>query len=260
MAKYDEAGRRVAQLLGLSTPPPGRIPAMLQVRRRIIDQPMVPSVVEAEKLVPDALVARAEDLAPLIQGSVNHADLARRAGLNLRADLGADNIVAGRWRGSFVDAPLESAGYIGVASYPKDVPNAGLARSIRRHEIMHGYNEAARQGLEGLPLSSWLVAKTPPAISRPLDELVAQRVGGTAFMDIPWDKYARSYADEGQSGAARVAQGLHAAQRAGRFASDYAPYLAAGAVGTGLTAYALTQDDEEERDRQVLLTYLQSAQ
>lgn len=240
---------RVAQLLGMAPPPPGRVQAMLQARRRIIDQPMVPSLTEAGKLVPDALVARADDLAPLIEGGVNDADLLRRAAMQLRADAGAENIVAGRWGGSFVDAPLESAGYLGVASYPRNVPNASLARNIRRHEIMHGYNTAARQGLEGLPLSSQVVASLPQSLARPLDELVAQRVGGNSFMDIPWGDYASSYAEAGQTGAARTARALEAAQRARRlggqaveFVGDHPVLLGAG-VGT---AYLLNQALAEE--------------
>ena len=248
---------RVAQLLGLApaAPPPGRIPAMLAARRRIIDQPMVPSVLEAEKLVPDALVARPGPVMDqYLSGSFDDDPLWNQALLH-RAELGAENIVAGRWAGSFVDAPLKAAGYLGVASYPKDVPNASLARNVRRHEIMHGYNTAARQGLEGMPLSSRLVASAPSALSRPLDELAAQRAGGAAFMDIPWGAYAGQYAAAGELGAARVARALEAAQRARRgvgsvvdeaveFAGDH-PVL----LGGGLTAaYMLGQSFAGEEE------------
>ena len=43
---------------------------MLAARRRIIDQPMVPSVIEPGKLVPDALVVRSPDLQPLLSEPV----------------------------------------------------------------------------------------------------------------------------------------------------------------------------------------------
>lgn len=243
---------RVAQLLGLapSPPPPGRIPAMLAARRRIIDQPMVPALDGSERLVPDALVARSGALDQVLSGRFDDVSPEWREGVLRRADLGAENIVAGRWNGSFVEDPLIG----GVASYPRGVPNAGLARNIRRHEIMHGYNAAARQGMDGMPLSSTLAAAMPRALSTPLDELIAQRVGGAAFSEIPWGLYAGQYAQEGQAGAAAVARGLQAAQVAGR----YAPYLAAGAVGTGMLAYGLSQDDEAEKDRQALLAYLRS--
>jgi hypothetical protein len=246
---------RVAQLLGLApaAPPPGRIPAMLAARRRIIDQPMVPSALDESRMVPDALVARAEDITPLVSGSVNKADWLRRAAINAVADIGAKPITAGEFLGSFTGVPMDKAGFLGVASYPRGA-GTDLSRNIRRHEVMHGYNEAARQGAEGLPFWSRVVAATPQAISRPLDELVAQRAGGASFSEIPWGTYASQYANEGQRGQAAVARGLQAAQVAGR----YAPYLAGGAVGTGMLAYGLSQDDEEEQDRQALLAYLRS--
>lgn len=232
----------IAKLLGLAPapPPPGRIPAMLAARRRIIDQPMVPSALDESRLVPDALVARADDIAPLINGSVNNADRLRQAALSVVADIGAKPITAGEFVGSFTGVPMDKAGFLGVVSYPSGA-STDLARNIRRHEIMHGYNEAARQGMEGMPLSSRLVAAMPRALSRPLDELIAQRVGGASFSEIPWGAYVSQYAQEGQSGAAAVARGLQAAQVAGR----YAPYIAAGAVGTGMLAYGLSQDDDE---------------
>lgn len=212
---------------------------MMGARRRIIDQPMVPAVDGSGRLVPAAMVARADDLAKVVERGDTAEDLIRRSVLNVHADRGANNIVAGQWDGSFVDAPMGVFGYLGVASYPKGIPNADLARNVRRHEIMHGYNAAARQGWDGMPLSSRVVAGMPKSLVWPIDELVAQRAGGKGFMDIPWGNYAHHYAKHGERGAARTARALQAAQIAARHPSLVA---AATVVGGGLL-YGLTAED-----------------
>ena len=222
---------------------------MLAARRRIIDQPMVPSILHPGRVVPDMLVARGGEIDAVLRANRLEEDLLQD--IYARAEGVAEPVERGLWRGGFVPAGTDD--YVGIATYP-----TGGQRDTRRHEVMHGYNEAARRGYDGLPFWSRVAGSAPPAISYPLDELLAQRAGGAKFMEIPWDKYAGSYAGMGQPGAARVAQGLHAAQKAGQFASDYAPYLAGAAVGTGLTAYALTREEEQERDRQALLSYMQS--
>lgn len=166
------------------------------------------------------------------------------------ADNAKDALASGA-AGVFSPMTKQSA-YVGLLSYPVD------DRMIRKHELMHGYAEAAKQGLPGMPLGARMVAASPKFLADPLDEYLAMRADGTRFMDIPWGAYATDYRTRGQPGAARVAQGLHAAQQAGRLASKYAPYIAAGAVGTGLTAYGLSRDDDKasDEDMKALLAYL----
>ena len=124
-------------------------------------------------------------------------------------------------------------------------------RGIRRHEVMHAYNHAARQGVSGMPLASRVLAQFPEGLARPLDEMVASRAGGKAALDIPWDYYASHYLAEGNAQAARVARALHAAQQArnaaraaGTFAADH-PAAAAAALATGGgLLYGLSLEDD----------------
>ena len=245
MGKYD------ALLLRLAPQSRSNLPAMLAARRAIIDQPMVPAVGAVNKLVPDALVARSPDLQQVIDAPSAAIDLWSSKAIQSVAERGAAPIIEGRWAGVFSgNADPTARDWIGVASYPSDVPNKSLARSVRRHEIMHGYNNAASRGFEGLPFWSRVVGSMPEAIARPLDELIAQRVGGAGFMDIPWDSYARTYASQGSPGAARVARVLQAAQEARQAADNpVAQGLALGVgVGTGAAyAYGDLYPDEEER-------------
>lgn len=260
MPSIDKAGRAIAALVG-GTPKASRVPALMAARRRIIDQPMVLSA-DAQKLVPDALITRADDLAPLVDGSGLAAnaeglrmapleyDWAEASRLSDAAELGANEVIAQRAFGTFV--PARGAPYVGVASYPSGVPNAELARNVRRHEIMHGYNEAARQGFEGLPFASRLTASLPRPLSIPVDEMVAQGVGGTRALDVPWGVYAEKYAAGGELGAARVARALEAAQKArqlggqaAQFTKDH-PVLTGAGVGTMyLLQQALAAEEEE---------------
>ena len=214
---------------------------MLAARRRIIDQPMVPSVIEPGKLVPDALVVRSPDLQPLLSEPVGGRIT------NVLAENAGRAVTGGDAEGVFTAAWPWAADYLGVATYP-----AGN-RGVRRHEVMHGYNEAARLGDERMPFWSRVAGAATPAISLPLDELIAQRVGGTAFMDIPWGDYARRYAQLGEAGAARSARALEAAQqamqlgvRAAEFAADHPVLLGAG-VGTAyLLNHALAEEEEAQ--------------
>lgn len=166
------------------------------------------------------------------------------------ADRAKDALASGAV-GVFSPMSKQSA-YVGLLSYPVG------DRKVRRHELMHGYAEAAKQGLPGMPFGARMVAASPGFLAEPLDEYLAMRADGTRFMDIPWGAYADDYLMRGHPVAARVAHGLHAAQMAGRFASEYAPYIAAGAVGTGALAYGLSQGDESDRDRQAALANLRS--
>lgn len=243
MGKYD------ALLLRLAPQSRSNLPAMLAARRAIIDQPMVPAVGVVNKLVPDALVARS----PRLQEALTHpaGDLRTARSIVDVSAMGAEPIVAGRWAGSFAPNIDQAAqDWVGVASYPRGVPNESLAREVRRHEIMHGYNAAARRGFEGMPFWSRVAANSPPSIANPLDELIAQRAGGVGFMDIPWGNYARSYASQGANGSARVARVLQAAQAARQAADNPVVQGLALGVGAGTGAayaYGALYPDEEER-------------
>lgn len=238
MGNPADAGRRIAALLGHapSAPPPGRIQSMLAARRRIIDQPMVEGIA-TDGLVPDALVSRRSGANPYPAG-----DLPWEV-----ADMGAQPVKSGDALGTFYYAPADGD-FLGVATYPK---SGGY--DTRRHEIMHGYNEAARRGYAGMPFWSRAVGASPDFISIPLDELIAQRAGGTAFMDIPWSVYASLYAQGGQAGAARTARALEAAQMARRvggqaveFAGDHPVLLGAGLGTAYLLGRAMAGEDEAE--------------
>jgi hypothetical protein len=230
---------------------------MMAARRRIVDQPMVPSYFG--NLAPDSLIARSDDLGALVRGSWRpgssgdwypEGDWSAARALSGLAELGARDVVAERAFGTFVPAPGKP--YLGVASYVSGVPNVELARNVRRHEIMHGYNEAARQGFKGLPFASRLTASLPRSLSVPMDEMVAQGVGGTRALDVPWGVYAELYAAGGKLGAARVARALEAAQRArqlggqaAQFTKDH-PVLTGAGVGTMyLLQQALAAEDNE---------------
>jgi|LakMenEpi03Aug12_release.lakeMendotaPanAssembly.Ray.scaffolds.fasta_scaffold433270_1 hypothetical protein len=152
-------------------------------------------------------------------------------------------------------AGLYTAGFYApeyhLVAYPDAKYTSGSPRSLRRHEVMHAYNHAARQGVAGMPLASRVLAKLPGGLARPMDELVASRVGGKAALDVPWDFYANKYLAEGNSQAARVARALHAAQKArnaarsaGRAAAEN-PGITAAALGTGGgVLYGLSLEDD----------------
>lgn len=145
-----------------------------------------------------------------------------------------------------------------LVAYPdaSTAPSALNALGIRRHEVMHAYNAAARQGGEGLPFWSRVVANTPRPIARPLDELIAQRAGGRAFQDIPWDYYANRYAEENQLGASRIARGMDATTRAAQLAAANPVTVGVAAGGLGFMGYGLAQEDPEEADREAAIAFL----
>jgi hypothetical protein len=137
--------------------------------------------------------------------------------------------------------------------YP-DASNAAYGRShrtIRRHEVMHGFNQAARDGVSGMPISSRLIAKLPENVAIPLDEMIATRAGGDRILDVPWAKYAETYRKQGDNRAARIADALHAAQVAGRRggqlvrkAADNPMATGAGLVGGSALLYGLMSGDD----------------
>ena len=137
-----------------------------------------------------------------------------------------------------------------LVSYPAKYSASGPdARKVRRHELMHAYTEAARQGQPGMPIASRLVASIPGDLSRPFDEILATRADGRPILDVPWDYYASHYARDGATQAARVARALHAAQvardaakDAGRLAAEN-PVQTAAAIGTtGGVLYGLSKN------------------
>lgn len=239
----------VANAFGMGQPSPDRIRAMLAARRRIVDNVVRPN--------PDPLSSRVAVMGVLKPRSGEMRDLVSSI---LPEEVGAVRNKASDhlmpiWRGDvdglFTNTPGTHA--IGVASYRAgDWPT-------RRHELMHGYTEAARRGYGGLPLSARVSASLPEGLGVVADELVAQRAGGTAFGDIDWGWYASFYAAQGNKSAAAAARAMQAVQKAG----DYAPYVAAGAAGTGLMAYGLSQEDDSgavaQRDMDELMAYLRSA-
>jgi hypothetical protein len=109
----------------------------------------------------------------------------------------------------------------------------------RRHEVMHGYTEAARQGYPGMPLASRVAARLPHSLSTVLDEMAATSAGGGSVFLKNWPFYARYYAERGDYGPAALYGGISAAQAA-------APVAAA--VGLGLGIRRLRGDGEVEED------------
>lgn len=240
------AGRasRVAQLLGMapSPPPPGRVRAMLAARRRMVDAPYTARYVGVD--LPDGSwvpAGRAIAARPVARDG-SGLDYADEAFLRQRAEA----ILTDRSNTlGFFDPEYN------LVAYPSQ---GDKARKIRRHEVMHAYNAAAEDDtIRGLPFAARVTGAlrdkgdwtTEGQIGRVLDELVAQRVGGARFGDIPWNRYGEQYKSEGAAVAAGLAYGLGGVQRAGQFVSDTAPYLAAGAVGTGILAYGLSQEEED---------------
>ena len=116
-------------------------------------------------------------------------------------------------------SPTRELNLTGVVSYPHG------SRRVRRHEIMHGYNEHAMkfgphwtEGGAGLPFASRLVAALPAGsgLERVADEMVATRAGGDRIRDVDWDYYRNLYASQGDVDAAKVAGHVANAQEAAR--------------------------------------------
>lgn len=209
------AGRatRVAQLLGMapSPPPPGRIPAMLAARRRMIDlqRPIGVSHPGEHKLIARGNVSDmllSDSSFPDVEGQWSSSPDER---LKYRIEEANRTLDARAAGGLFsptaafpgIDHPF-NRGVLGLVSYPQ------ANRQTRRHEVMHGMTEAARQGLPGMPAWSRLAASNPLGLGRYLDELGATATEGTLAMAgrIPsWPSYAYQYAREGQPASAAAA-------------------------------------------------------
>lgn len=142
-----------------------------------------------------------------------------------------------RIMGHFFPMPANT-GPLGVVSYRPGMP------AVRRHEVMHGYNQAAREGVPGMPLASRLAAKLPSDMAVPFDEMIATRAGGKRIMDVPWGYYADRYRKQGNNQAARIAEALHASQRAGKAVADNPMATGAGLVGGSALLYGLMSGED----------------
>jgi hypothetical protein len=211
--------------------PPSRLPAMLAARRAILDNRVADGVstLRVPRYTPAAGLPDEfeEFFAAFMRNITDDERAAARSGTELMSGRGA--------LGVFSPTPGERR--VGVASYPVD------DYSTRRHEIMHGYTEAARRGHPGMPLISQAAARLPHFLGRPLDEAAAQVVGGTRLRDIPWGRYADIYRQQGEAGPARVAAALDGAQRVGRSLPEAAAAAATttAVAGAGI-AIGLPQD------------------
>jgi len=200
----DEAGSAIRQYLQPSAKS-SNVPAMLAARRAMIDAR--PGVAIDMPLV----TARGGDYSAVIDAY----------GLGL-IDSGIDAIKDGKVGGLFNAAGGRFPG-VGLVMYRQG------ERATRRHEVMHGYTEAARLGYPGMPAVSRAAARLPNFLSGPLDEMAATRVGGRSLLTNNWPWYASYHAKQGNYGPAAVYAGLGAAQGGA---------IAAGAVGSAALAAA----------------------
>lgn len=233
-----DVANSIRRLMGMPAPmPPERLRAMLAARRETIDSVVSQGLpVQVKTHSPRMAQDMADD-------SWAFPDLTNGEVANIAANRQAERVRDGNALGTFF-VPAYKAPYDGLVTY-------GLGdRSVRRHEVMHAYNNAASLGYPGLPFWTRVVASSPKAVALPLDELLAQQAGGARFMDIPWTRYSGLYAESGDAGAARVARLLAGAQSARRAAGD--PLLRGAALGTAASlggAYALDRmypDDPEQ--------------
>ncbi len=233
-----DVANSIRRLMGMPAPvPPERLRAMLAARRATIDN-----------VVSQGLPVNVKTYSPRMAQAMAGESLAfpgitNRSIADLSAAGQAERVQAGEASGTYF-VPAYETPYQGIVTY-------GLGdRNVRRHEVMHAYNHAARLGRPGLPFWTRVAAGSPKSVAMPLDELLAQQAGGTRFMDIPWTRYAGLYAESGDAGAARVARLLAGAQAARRAADD--PLLRGAALGAGASlggAYALDRmypDDPEQ--------------
>jgi hypothetical protein len=215
-----------------------RLRSLIAARRRMVDQPYagVPGSNPSYRVVPRG---RAVPIDAATQAEVSAALQTALAGTAARAEVNKGSAV-----GVFATHP-GMGDTLGVVTYPE------LGYAIRRHEVMHGLNHAAMQGVPGMPLASRVIASLPAGLARPLDEAVASRVGGKPVLDVPWNVYADRYRKEGSMQAARVAQALYAAQQArnaaraaGRVVTDNPTATAAALATGGGVLYGLSLEDD----------------
>lgn len=212
-----------------------RLRSLIAARRRMVDQAIQPSGVTRSVRTADGQLPR-----PVFPGMQDSTLLRVSEGLvldTLAADAAKQMADDPRILGHFFPMP-SNTGPLGVVSYRPGMP------AVRRHEVMHGYNKAAREGVPGMPLAARMVASLPQNAAVPFDEMVATRVDGTRIMDVPWREYAVRYRKQGNPQAARIAEALHAAQRAGRLASDNPIATGATIGGGGTLLYGLMSGDD----------------
>jgi hypothetical protein len=248
MGKPDTAGRIIAGLLGYGAEPAGSIAPMIAARRRIVDQPVETVFLPGDdKPVKVPAKLRYRQDRGLVSAEDQHILLDQAIGGLSDVNLGSIGV--------FAPTVGTKGGFLGVAVYPSD------ARSTRRHEIMHGYNLAARRGMPGMPLPSRAIAAIkggyPMAtfrggVATALDELAAQRAGGTSFADVPWHIYADLYRQWNAPWAARTAQALDVAgavrRNPGKVAVVASAFPAAYAAGTAAREFFNGDEDQAVAD------------
>lgn len=237
MGRWDD----LIRITGMASQPnPGRLRAMLAARRAMVDQQLLPgNVPQLRSRSPDtAHMAQDRDLWPQLDTSDTASFGARlgkymdQVGDNERVRLMAENartVIDNGALGVFSTMPERSP--LGVVTY-----RAG-DRATRRHEVMHGYNEAALRGYEGMPAASRVIGwlnQSPYGrpLGRVLDEAVAQRVGGASLADIPWHAYASTYSNQGDVLAARIAQSMEVIRQLQHEIKSH-PERVAAAIGGG---------------------------
>jgi hypothetical protein len=122
-------------------------------------------------------------------------------------------------------------------------------RGTRRHEVMHGYTEAAGRGYPGMPPIAQLAASLPRALGVPLEEIVATQAGGRSALVKNWPWYSQYYARSGHYGPAATYAGMGAAQLAVPVAAGYGAGMLARQV------MPLPPSDDEEGGGQDALLY-----
>ena len=227
-------GRREEILRRLMGSRSDNVRNMLAARRRMLDQKITPAGPQLIARTADRKLPR-----PVFPGLENSQAAYLGEGL-VAATLaeGAAERLAKDRRLAGIFVPMDDSGPLGVVSY-----RPGMT-GTRRHEVMHGYNQAARQGVPGMPLPSRLISKLPRSVAVPFDEMIATRAGGDRIIDVPWDYYAKGYREKGHLAAARIAEALHASQRAGRAVADNPMATGAGLVGGSALLYGLMSGED----------------
>lgn len=227
----DEAGDAVRKYLQ-PVAKVGNVPALLAARRAMIDAR--PGVLSDSPFV----TPRDGDYSGVIDAY----------GLGL-IDSGINLMKEGKVGGVFKPSRGRFPG-VGLVMYRQG------DRATRRHEVMHGYTEAARMGYPGMPAVSRLAARLPNVLSGPLDEMAATRVGGESLLTKDWPFYASFHAKQGNYGPAAVYAGLGVAQ-AGAVGAARVGALGGLGVAAGFPGHEAPHDDSEERDPEEVryLTY-----
>lgn len=229
---------------------PERFRAMLAARRAMVDQQVLAD--GTTKLVPRSELTAHVVQDPAALAAAGRGDDNTRRFMSLllanearqvqnRALRASAAMSDGSVGGLF--SPTPGARPVGVVTYPQG------NRAVRRHEVMHGYNEAARRGYQGLPTSSRVIgALDGSSWTRPFatvaDELAAQRVGGRSFSEMNWPDYVSYYGAHGDHAAAALARALGVAGGVQRELAQH-PVAWGLAAGTAATLGAALGAGEE---------------